>query len=163
MHTYIGMEDRRVCSSCRQELGRTALYRHLTDKTGNVCPEKKRPRTSVQCHTVEDSDSNFQQGSSSPRALNSTFELCSSDEGEQVHNSVDLPTTGDSISSSSDDDTSSSYNAFTAVRRNVSRAQGQERPPAVQTLRFDATNSGRRTSSFYGRGAGDTRQRLGVN
>ena len=57
----------------------------------------------------------------------------------------------------------SSYNAFTGMRGNVSRVQGQERPPAVQTLRFDANNSGQRKSSFYGHGAGDTRQRLGVN
>jgi len=105
-----------VCSFCSQELGRTAFYRHFSDKTGNVCPGKKKPRRSLRCETEDaydicdsiDGDSELHLSSGSPRALDSTFDLDSSDEGEQMNYSLGLPNTGEIISSSSDSDASSS-------------------------------------------------------
>ena len=55
------MDDRRVCESCKQELGNTAYYRHKNDETGNICPSKKSfieydrsSRTIIDEHVFDD-------------------------------------------------------------------------------------------------------------
>ena len=68
---------RRVCSSCTQELAKTAFFRHFHDTTGTVCPGKRRRIESV---SDTDSDRESIVHSISPRGLDSTFDLGSSDE-----------------------------------------------------------------------------------
>ena len=66
-----------MCRFCSQELSKTAYYRHLSDKTGTVCPGKKRSR--VACDREGVSDEELACASrKSPRTLDSTFEICSS-------------------------------------------------------------------------------------
>lgn len=99
------METRRVCSCCSQELGRTAFYRHINYKTGNVCPGKKRRRLELQSEwDAESADAvdRVPVRSSSPRALDSTFDLSSSDEGEPLYSSPSYALiTGDTFEHSS--------------------------------------------------------------
>ena len=65
--------NRRPCAFCSQELAPTAFYRHLHDKTGTVCPGKRK-RDGL----LSDDDGSESEGQScikSPRTLDSTFEL----------------------------------------------------------------------------------------
>ena len=66
---------RQVCSFCDQELAHTSFHRHLHDTSGSVCPGKRRKVIN------EDSDSNRESivNSISPRGLDSTFDIGSSD------------------------------------------------------------------------------------
>lgn len=67
---------RQVCSFCDQELAHTSFHRHLHDTAGSVCPGKRR-KTIYE----DDSDSDRESivNSISPRGLDSTFDLGSSD------------------------------------------------------------------------------------
>ena len=81
------MDARRLCPFCSQELGRTAFYRHVNDKTGNVCPGKKRPRLELRTICDAGSEDEVPLRSSSPRALDSTFDVSSSEEEPELHDS----------------------------------------------------------------------------
>ena len=84
--------NRRVCSFCDEELAPTAFYRHLHDRTSTVCTGKRRR---IDFSGDELSESEHPLHMNSPRALDSTFDLESSDEIEspsETHaHSVFLP------------------------------------------------------------------------
>ena len=76
---------RRVCSSCTQELAKTAFFRHLHDTTGAVCPGKRRKIDFEESGGSDvDSDRESMVHSISPRGLDSTFDLGSSDEERET-------------------------------------------------------------------------------
>ena len=77
---------RRVCSSCTQELAKTAFFRHLHDRTtGAVCPGKRRKIDFEESGGSDvDSDRESMVHSISPRGLDSTFDLGSSDEERET-------------------------------------------------------------------------------
>lgn len=62
----------RVCAFCSEELAPTAFYRHLHDKTGTVCPGKRK-RDDLS--DGDASESERQLCVKSQRALDSTFKL----------------------------------------------------------------------------------------
>ena len=75
------MTSRKVCSYCSQELGRTSFYRHLNDKSGAICPGRKRSRscentTPTGKVRLEDFDS---------QSLDSSFDVNSGDDSEIWH------------------------------------------------------------------------------
>lgn len=72
-------KKRRVCSFCSQELADTAFFRHQSDTTGSVCPGKKLRQIDVTSEE-EISDRESIKHSTSPRGLDSTFDLGSSDD-----------------------------------------------------------------------------------
>ena len=75
-------DNRKVCSFCCQELGRTTYYRHLSDKNGIVCPGRKRRREdSVDSEDVLSVDETATM-EDSPDQLDSTFNLDSSGESD---------------------------------------------------------------------------------
>ena len=68
---------RRICTFCTEELAPTAYFRHLHNRNGTVCPGKRK-----RCTTNEDvvCESDLSFDVKSPRTLDSTFEIESSDE-----------------------------------------------------------------------------------
>ena len=72
---------RRTCAFCSEELAPTAYFRHLHDRSGTVCPGKRR-RCNVEVDVSEDdlSHDDLSQHVKLPRALDSTFELTSDEE-----------------------------------------------------------------------------------
>ena len=73
--------SRRTCAFCSEELAPTAYFRHLHDTNGLVCPGKRK-RCNVQADVFEDdlSHDDLSPHVKSPRGLDSTFEVESSDE-----------------------------------------------------------------------------------
>ena len=71
----------KTCRFCSQELAHTTFYRHLNDKSGTVCPGKKRTRNQEES---SDGESNIHKilQESSLELIDSTFDVDSSEESD---------------------------------------------------------------------------------
>ena len=69
------LNKRRICSFCAEELAPTSYYRHLHDRFGHVCPDKR------QCVGLCDKESKEDVVSiNSPKNFDSSFDVATSDE-----------------------------------------------------------------------------------
>lgn len=113
-------KKRRICSFCSQELADTAFFRHQSDTTGTVCPGKRKRIVTISDDELTERES--LENCKSPRNLDSTFDLGSSDSDDSISMhpyqyqciSPDKPLSDDSLFDISSDSSSDSCNSTTS-------------------------------------------------